>query len=383
MNARLLKSLLFIGLTITNIAILSYIGNAINPDRSYRRSYLLIRHVLKNADDVHALSIGSSSGCALKLDMVSSNGYYLWAPATDMLETNKLLHYVVPRLPNLKEVYCAVSYTAFYRDNRLAVESDLPKRRRNFYAATPSWELITLSDLNLYFKGKLFSFCRLDHWKSVFFTLLGVEHFYCNMREKTMANLDPRSLPEKFIFKILVPNKQAKKIVRKVRNQQDLIKTMDISPDEKDQLLSKIKVYQDRRLTYELRKVALENKIPHHMRVVSEVHRKRPTIQEDTFKIFEDTIIFLQDRDIQVVFYTPPYFYPFTRFYNPYFIQTMKENMAVLQKKYDIEYYDFSRAKMIIHDGTLFANQDHLNLRGAEIFTRLLKQRRADKVSLE
>jgi quinol monooxygenase YgiN len=97
-------------------------------------------------------------------------------------------------------------------------------------------------------------------------------------------------------------------------------------------------------------------------------------LQRDTYRTAVELIRLLQERDIRVVFYTPPYYESYVELSDPAMIEEMKQIMSGLQQEYGVEYYDLSADEELISDSRLFLNSDHLNLCGARVFSTRLNE---------
>jgi hypothetical protein len=99
-------------------------------------------------------------------------------------------------------------------------------------------------------------------------------------------------------------------------------------------------------------------------------------LQEDAREILAETIEYLQERDVEVVLYTPPYYEAYTTHFladGSDIVAGMNQAIDQLQQDYDVQYYDFSADPDIHTELELFYNSDHVNECGGKVFTgRLL-----------
>ncbi len=91
----------------------------------------------------------------------------------------------------------------------------------------------------------------------------------------------------------------------------------------------------------------------------------------------EDIIHLLRQHNVRVVFFTPPYYEAYTRYYieqDPNSISEFRTNIKRLQNEYGIEYYDYSIDERFAQDYRLFKDSDHLNHCGKQLFTQILME---------
>jgi hypothetical protein len=90
-----------------------------------------------------------------------------------------------------------------------------------------------------------------------------------------------------------------------------------------------------------------------------------------------EMIQYLQARNIQVVFFTPPYYEAYITSYqlaDPQAMQGMVETMQALRQEFGIEYYNYAADPTFSADFRLYKDSDHLNLCGKEQFSQSLSQ---------
>lgn len=280
-----------------------------------------VKTLLRHAHEAEAIALGSSHGDDVDFSEMDYRGYQLSRAWGDIFETQYYLDYFVPRLPNLKVVLIAMSYFSFDWDN--AASQRLNVRREQLYRAVGAWSPIP-GDTALFVRAKatelvpVKSILREDNWQQIVYALLSGER--------------PESALETL--------------------------TDDCSP-----------------LTVEDLTRHAEIRAGEQIQMASDIAQTHQHVRMDTFKTLAETVRELQEKEIRVVLFTPPYYEAYTRVYqeeDPETIAFMKDRLAFLQRTYDVEYYDFSQDARFVGDHTLFKDSDHLNSCGRELFSRML-----------
>jgi hypothetical protein len=313
---------LFIGLLI--LQGLAYVAKSEAPDGTstfLRIDQEHVRQVLENRASVEAIVLGSSHGDDIEFSNTRYHGYSLARAWGDFFETQYYLKYLVPKLDRLKIVFIPVGYFSFDWDN--AQVDKLVIRRNQVYTIIPSWTVIP-GDFKNFFIGRgsqLFPFqtiLRQDNWQGVFYGLITgkAENNVIQLRDENCTYMDEKQLSE---FSIQRAKEQ--------------------------------------------------------IQFAKQVRLARPTIRKDTYEVIVEIIEFLQSDNIRIVFFTPPYYSAYNKYYqeNDYeSIAAMRDLMVKLQQEFGITYYDFSADDRFVSDYKLYKDSDHLNLCGKRLFSQIL-----------
>lgn len=330
-----LKAALFLSIGFALAAALAYAAHAVWPDtmsNDYEDYQLQVEQLREQADEIEALSVGNSHSVAIDFETLGQRGYHLWRPSGDLFEARYQLEALLPSLPNVHTVYISTSYTEFRWDNGADPEREFI--RQEMYSILPASAPLP-GDLDNFMLGKLRSvfpfdyLIRADHWKNVFRGLL----------------VRPDDPPQPI----------------RVRRETD---GQTFNPR-----FVECSVLGDEELAE-----AAEIDVATHQGRMSTMAASNTHLQRDAYRTAVELIRFLQERDIRVVFYTPPYYKTYTELSDPALISEMKQTMSRLQQEYGVEYYDFSADEELISDSRLFLNTDHLNLCGARVFSTRLNQ---------
>ena len=324
-------TLLFVIIGAAGVIGLAYVSNHTLPAPQIFREIVLRNYLLGNKDKIEALSAGSSFSCSLDLNIIGYKGCDIWQLGMDLFETKSQLETYVPKLPNLKVVFMSLGFVTFHADNGAYNLTGRAPRRRLYYAVTPSFDILPgdLTSFN-FIKGKLLPITRKDHWRGVYMALQNPEII------KKINKGTPKYLP---------PMLQSK---RKQR-----IKSKE-----------------------ELSTMAIRQAFPYSQKKQIEMIKNHPDIHIDTFAALEGIIEFFQERDIRLILYTPPLYKTYAEIHkrkNSLVYNFMITAMKRLQKKYHIEYYDFSEANGMAEDNRFFFDCDHMNSNGTYVFSKTFR----------
>jgi hypothetical protein len=275
-----------------------------------------------NLDVAQAVVVGNSHGDDIDSSYIGYRGYQLSRAWGDLFETKSYLTYFVPRMPQLKVVFIPISYFSFSWDNGAAEK--LGMRRQQFYHTQPSWQFIA-GDFENFVRAKTESLfpvktiLREDNWKSIFYAFL--------------QESDPGS------------ENDAGVIAREC----DYLEADELGNVGRLRALEQIEL-------------------------AAEIADNHPDIHQETYTTLVELIAYLHDRDVRIIFFTPPYSREYARTYQteaPEQIALMYRNMVALQRDFAVEYYDFAHEEQFVSDHRLFADSDHLNVCGKRLFTQM------------
>ena len=290
-----------------------------------------IKQMLRKADTIQAIAVGHSHNRSLEFREMGLDGYHLWMGGGDVFETHYLLRVVVPLLPNLKVVFMPITPHDFIHDNG-ASESRHAIRRAH-YATMPTVRSFRPihGDIKNLVKGKLSAIVRSDHWKGV------VKSIISQLRGEVQAPYNP---------------------------------LCEVDEDG----------YEGTRITLVMdRKSLLEriNKLEHHIRLAKEFYRNHPEITENVFATLVSIVKYLQEKNVRLIFYTPPYSDIYIEMLHKDdlgIVNLAKHYMQQLREDFGIEYYDFFEDPVFTGNYNYFFDVDHLNLSGARLFSQNLKR---------
>jgi len=283
-------------------------------------------NLFRQRHEIEALAVGHSHCRGIDFETLGIRGYHVWEGGGDAFETEYIVRHLMPRLPNLKVVFYPASYFTFYFDNAASDDQDRNSNRIKTYAYCPGWTWIR-GDWRNFIKGKLINVIR----------------------------------PERdYLFELLYKNPPAAERVY-LR--------------EHDGASTAPGLFEPRTLE-ELISLSETNRAGEHQRLILDMGKNHRHLAKDARKSVERTLKDLRKHDIQVVFFTPPYFYRYTELFNPDLVAEQRAVTAELAEKYGGVYYDFSMEPDFIHNHQMFRDEDHLNLKyGAPEFSRRLRAR--------
>ncbi|MFQ5632602.1 MAG: hypothetical protein ACE5I1_27860, partial [bacterium] len=256
-------------------------------------------------------------------------------PGSDIFEMNYVLQAVMPLLPNLKVVFVTVNPMSFIHDNSL--HENMKGVRRRYYATMPtlrSWRPID-GDIKLLVQGKISPLVRHDHWEGVIdsiTTRLGIAAQEQNSQRKTLDQW-----VDDYGF-----------IGRRFKR--------SIKPDS---VTGRIEFFRTQ------------------IRAAEETYRKAPKIPGKVYETLVAMTQTLKERNIRAIFLTPPNIELCNELLSTEAFETMQlanQYLQQLQESHGAEYYDFSHDSTFTSAYRYFFNEDHLNKRGARVFSRKLRK---------
>ncbi len=341
MKRFVLKAVLFVVIGIAGMAVLCFISNHTYPEAQIFREVLLKNYLADHMDEVDTLSAGSSYGCALHLETMGYDGCDIWQLGMDIFETRVQLETYVPKLPKLKTVFLGVGYTLFHGDNGVYNLEGRAPRRRLFYAINPSFKVIPGDMANFNFiKGKMLPITRRDHWRSVYQSLFKPDVI------KNVNKGSPSYLPHMLRRRSMKQIKSPRKLAI----------------------------------------MAKRGAFPYSQKKQKEMMKNHPRIHDDTYNTFVDIINYLNSKNIRLVCYSAPQYKAYADIQkerNHKTVSFMKNAMKRLVEEHGLEYYDFSEDPDLYDKHRLFFDCDHMNRRGARLFSMKLKKAMAETENKE
>jgi len=317
-----------IGLTVI-FNLLGTWADAVAPLEVWRNEHQARVAILQaKRDRIKAITLGNSHSDSINYSVLGIEGQSLAFADADLFEIESYAASLENKLPALKTVFITISYYSFSRDT--ATFEPFRTRRIRFYSMVPTWYPIP-GDLLNFELGKLesmthmMSVVRSDSWKGVWIAL---------------ANDAPTADPFPY----------------------DGVQTVSVWGD--------CSHYTAEQLETHAHEVGQQN--VSSSRQMANAH---PGLVQDASDALARTIDRLQSRGIRVILFTPPYY----QTYNAVFaeqgfdiIKDMRRTVDNLQKRYHVEYYDFSGDSEITIYPDLFYNSDHLSECGTRVFTEKL-----------
>ena len=304
--------------------ILYFVSNHYSPP--YRREKFRINQLLDKSETIEALAVGNSHNYALDFETLGLNGYHIWQGGNDVFETKYQIESLMPKLPHVKTVFYAISYFTFHWENAASSSKDRTGIRRKYYFAIPSFKFIP-GDFTDFILAKSSPIIRNDHWQAVFISIIRGRDIDLLSSLNDYFQIDSFGKP---------------------------LSSARFSHMSKDSLrINTIKI-----------------RVPFLLREQNDMVTDHPNLTQDTYTTVVSIVKYLQNKDIRLIMYTPPFFKLHTDLYDKETISIMKENMRKLQKSFGVDYYDFSTDTTFTSNHLIFRNADHLNEQGAKLFSR-------------
>ena len=287
------------------------------PDVSRRMELLE-----QQADDIEMITVGNSHSIGIDFQTLGVKGFHLWRPAGDLFETKYVVENVIPQLSNARCVLLPASYFLLRRDNAATVTTNHSERRRELYATTNHFDFLD-GDFKRFVEAKLTPIARPDHWKGVV---------------EALAGRPPDHLP--------------------VREDGVIVYFGDTD------------TLSEASLEAHAKEVAQE-----YLDLQNEMEAHHTTLVQDTYDALEEISQYLQRRGLQLVLFTPPYYVEHTRQFDSATTEQMKKMVRRFSSTYpNVQYFDLSTDSTITQTPTYYRDSDHLNTRGARVFSEKLKE---------
>lgn len=306
------------------IQLLAYISETFVPDGNAGFLSLdktKVHQLLEQSATIKAIAIGNSHSAAINFEALEHDGYTLVRHGGDLFETQYYIENLTPKLPVMDTVLISISYFSFHQDNHFATDRDI--RRIHMYTVVPNWWFIS-GDIRNYIIGRLhpivpvMSVSRSDNWRGVFEAIKQGKTFELELADTGCKYKDVPALEE-----------------------------------------------------------SAKSTFAEDMRMTNEAIAGHANLSGDIYQTLVDTTKYLQERNIRLIFFTPPYHEKYNKLYEakaPDMLKVMRQNMQRLQTEQNVEYYDLSTDETFTYDNHLFFDSDHLNRCGAQVFSTKFRQ---------
>jgi len=286
-----------------------------------------------------ALIFGNSHNRSTDFATLGVAGYHLWQSGQDIFETRYKIRLVMPKAVNVKTVLIAVSYFSFDQDNGV-----IPSRkniRKGLYASYPPLAAAQMidNDFAVFTQSVINQFLPLDR-------VMNEDSWKYFLRSALSTRISKQGKAPKVITQV---SRDGNVLSQKYKTCNFLARPALI----------------DQTTLVDL---------PTHLEMLATMAANRPGLRKDTYRAFTGIIEYLQERNVRVVFYTPPYFETYTQLYDPQIVAFMQASIQRLQATHQVEYYDFSVDEDFIRNNQLFNDSNHLNRCGAQLFSAKLKK---------
>jgi hypothetical protein len=339
--------------------------------------------LLGKVESVEAIAVGNSHSCALDFQELGIDGYRIAGGGNDIFEVEYQIKSLVPLLENLKYVFLNVSYFTFCSSNSTLSENiayfDKFSYEKLLKKYGLSKDLIIPDEYNSYVLIDIRKIGPLEKKK--------IGKAYAEIKNRVLDRSKIRerlynSIPGNNWIKGDFSNFSISKfssVIRKDHWKKVFFSFNDENENSKDSVIDEYGQSNHDRYFQHMSAdsicfVAENIDVPRYTAVQNISLENDLELANNINAAFVSIIEYLQSKKIRLVFYTPPFHNCFTEFYEEETINSMKKNMQKLQKNFDVEYYDFSNYFDISSNNLLFFNSDHLNKRGANLFSQHFKK---------
>lgn len=363
--------------------------------RDYLQSRFRIGQLLQRAESLEVLVLGNSHTLAIDFNVLNVSAYNLAQGGNDLFEIEYQVKSLIPSLPKVHTVLCSMSYFMFNFDNGAFPQGqahfteieyqkfieqypDISAILRPFKGENPYGIWIDIQKFSNAQKELLgdayqemnrkYSIDRMEIRREYYAAIPSLRFIRGDLEELLISKLSPiiRKDHWKEIFSAIV-------FAQTYRNNQSTDWYTYLEVDEYGQGMSEL--FFTHKPREELIRFTREHRVPRHLYLQALMTKHRQSLSDKAYDSLVSTIEFLQERDIRIVFFTPPYFHTYTELFDRETIELMKHRMQLLKNRFGVEYYDDSENPNFIFDHTLFFDSDHMNKDGAKLFSQELKRK--------
>ena len=327
MPRHLIKYSLFIGIGLLLAYFLGFISQKV--ERVYPIQQKRYQQLEKKKASIEAITIGSSHSVAIDFQHLQLNGYHTWFFAEDLFETAVKAEAIIPELPHLKTVFLCLPKIIFSHNNAVTEWGKQYRNKERIHYLLEK-DLPIANDINSWANGNLADLVRYDHW--VFMP-------------KYLAGQDS-----------IVPISELNSIEALTTDGNLRGETSGMPNLER------------------LKEISLE-KLEIHMDFMEAAEQKSISLQNRTQNALENIIRICQQHKVELILYTPPCSQSYLQNLPKRFETQFNHCLTSLQQKFKIHYFDFSNIPDSQQNPSYFQDGTHLSSRGAETFSKLLKER--------
>lgn len=278
-------------------------------------------------EEVQALGVGNSHAAALDLSRLDMPGRSIVRAGGDILETSRSIQHWAPKMPKLRTVYFAASYFLLGVDNGASAVDR--QNRIMYYAINPTLRPLR-DDLANFALGKAqiafphVQIVRGDAWQTPLMSAVASDRW----RSRATRAADPDGSD---------PAADAAAEPCRGMGRRALV----------DQATARVVEYETR------------------------VRARRPGLSQDLYDELARLAGVLSERQIRLVFVTPPYFQHYNLEFGrrmPDVLSEFRSAMRRLVAEHAVEYRDFGADQRWSLDERNFSDSDHLNECGIRSF---------------
>ncbi len=268
-------------------------------------------------DSIIALSFGTSHAEALNFEMLNLRcGEFGGGGAGDFSEIKYLLEYLLPKMKNIRYCFISLSYFQPYINNNFASGGDMADTRIGIYFAIPQFSMIQKEDINNFLAGKLAPYIA---------------------EKEILANY-------------------VTELINKLTGNQN--STIFL---QKDNINSTKKWIPD--------SLVVKSRVKTHLLYYKSLENCSEMFNFNLQKV-KEIVSLLKKRNCRVIFYTPPYYFWYTKYFPQHYIKDMENFVGKIEQ---IEYYNFTKDSSFIFHSEYFRDSDHLNEFGEKVFSKKLR----------
>jgi hypothetical protein len=307
---KLIKFLIYILITVFLVVILNIIIPSTGDSEKQK-----IDSLFANKDKIESVTLGRSHAASIDYTCWDLKGVNFALGGRDLASINYQMEYFIENFPKIKEILISISYSSLYYDNESLAHGNLNDARKSLYYSIPIFSVIDNHDINNFVFGKFFPFMQADHGYAFFKNYSSKNKPFINnsVHETDVAFIDS---------------------VQMIQNS-----------------LSQANLHSIDRKTAE---------------------SYNPNVVQKNISYLKNIIVNAKKNKINLIFFTPPYHYLYTKNFPQKDIIEMKNVMKDLTMEYKTIYIDYSIDSILSMSNKFYHNADHMNGVGRQMFTKSL-----------
>jgi len=309
-----------------------------------------------------AMVVGASHGEGLELDKLEVPGENFSHGGQDLFEMAYIARSVQRKAPDLRTLFVAVSYFSFAFDNAASEKhgtQDRIGRRIQMYSAFPRAAFIP-GDGAQFLKGVLYPVVTRDHFQAGFSKLGArlLSSFVSTASAATNTGQAQAEADEE------PPEAAADDVATEPAPESDSPPVPERTPRRKPRKkLNKDDAWY---------RGHARGRCRNYSELMRRMQSGHAGLESDTYRELLELAREFEQKNIDVVFFTPPYLPAYNECFDARMQRLMRDNLASITRATHARYFDFSNSPDINSHQGLFVDSDHLRDNGKLRFSHLL-----------
>jgi hypothetical protein len=308
-----------------------------------------------------AMVVGASHGEGLELDKLGVAGENFSHGGQDLFEMAYIARSVRRKAPELRTLFVAVSYFSFAFDNAASAKRgvrDRIGRRIEMYSSFPRAAFIP-GDGAEFLKGVLYPVVTRDHFRAGFMRL-GARLLSSFVSTASAAPSIEASRAE--------PDDEQPEAAPDDIATEAESETESAAPAPAPAPKPRRKPHKDAAWY----RAHARGRCRNYSALMRRMEDGHPGLESDTYRELLELTREFEQKNVDVVFFTPPYLPVYNECFDERMQRLMRDNIASITRTTHARYFDFSNSPDVNSHEGLFVDSDHLRDNGKLRFSHLL-----------